>query len=63
MAVKRIDTKSDKKSDSGINITRYNIDKLKNSILINANQMISLNGKIDTFKLVAIFSATLATPI
>lgn len=46
-------TKSkDKKSDNSINITRYNIDKLKNSILINANQMISLNGKIDTFKLV-----------
>lgn len=40
------------KFNSGVNVVRYNINSLKNTIIINAKQMIDLNGKIDTFKLV-----------
>ena len=34
--------------NSSIRITKYTSDDLKKSILLNANQMIDLNGKIDT---------------
>lgn len=32
--------------------TKNNIDNIKNSIIVNANQMIDLNGKIDTLNLI-----------
>lgn len=44
--------KQDTNKDDLIYYSKHNTEGIKQSIIINANQMINLNGKIDTFKLI-----------